>query len=317
LTFVSYRSADEYSRSTSDGTVVTVGTFDGIHLGHQAILKRLNELATETKLDPVVVTFFPHPRVLVTPNDYPLVLTTLEEKEHFMPCFHNGPMVVLEFNARLKETSAERFAQDILVRQLRARKLIVGYDHAFGKDRGGGIGDLRRIGSQVGFDVEVVEPVIVSGKPVSSSRIRASLHENKLREAVALLGHEYAIFGTVERGIGLGRKLGYPTANVNYGQDKLLPFPGVYACCVQVESEKKPGMMFIGHNHFNAAKAVTVEANIFDFDRDIYDAEISVVPTHFIREGRKFASTDELAAQMAQDKLNVLRIVGKGETTCQ
>lgn len=297
--------------------MVTVGTFDGIHLGHQAILRRLNELARETGLEPVVVTFYPHPRVLVTPQNYPLVLTTLDEKEHFLPCFHGGAVVVLEFNESLKEMSAERFAQEILVRQLNARKLIVGYDHAFGKNRGGGIADLKRIGGQVGFDVEVVEPVMVSGKPVSSSRIRAAMHEGHLREAVALLGHEYAIFGTVERGIGLGRKLGYPTANVNYGQDKLLPFPGVYACRVEVQSEKKMGMMFIGHNHFNAAKAVTVEANLFDFDRDIYDAEISVYPTHFIREGRKFASTGELTDQMANDKMNVLRIIGKGETTCQ
>jgi riboflavin kinase/FMN adenylyltransferase len=317
LTFAFHKSSDEFSRSSSAGTVVTVGTFDGIHLGHHAILRRLNELARNARLEPVVVTFHPHPRVLVTPQDYPLVLTTIGEKEHFLPCFHSGAVVVLEFSAQLKEMSAERFAQEVLVKELRARKLIVGYDHAFGKDRGGGIADLRRIGGQVGFDVEVVEPVMVSGRPVSSSRIRAALHENHLREAVALLGHEYAIFGTVERGIGLGRKLGYPTANVNYGQDKLLPFPGVYSCRVEVGSEKKMGMMFIGHNHFNAAKAVTVEANLFDFDRDIYDAEISVYPMHYIREGRKFASTGELADQMAQDKTNVLRIIGKGETTCQ
>ena len=317
MTSAFYKSAGDFSRSITAGTVVTVGTFDGIHLGHQAILRRLNELARETGLEPVVVTFHPHPRALVTPQDYPLVLTTIEEKEHFLPCFHSGSVVVLDFDARLKEMSAERFAQEILVRQLRARKLIVGYDHAFGKNRGGGIADLRRIGGQVGFDVEVVEPVMVSGKPVSSSRIRAALHGNHLREAAALLGHEYAIFGTVERGIGLGRKLGYPTANVNYGQDKLLPFAGVYACRAEVQAEAKMGMMFIGHNYFNAAKAVTVEANLFNFDRDIYDAEISVYPMHFIREGRKFASTQELADQMANDKMNVLTIIGKGETTCQ
>ncbi len=316
MSFQFHRNIEGFKRPKT-GTVVTVGTFDGIHVGHQAILSRLNGAATEAGIQPVVVTFHPHPRVIVTPDKYPSLLTTLDEKEHFLPCFHSGPVVVLEFNAALKEMSAEEFARQILASRLGVKKLIVGYDHAFGKNRGGGIADLKRIGAQMGFDVEVVEPVVVEGAPVSSSRIRRALTENRLREAVRLLGHEYAVFGTVERGIGLGRKLGYPTANVNYGEHKLLPFPGVYACRVCLESEEKMGMMFIGHNHFNEAKAITVEANLFDFDRDIYDAEISVYPTHFIREGRKFASAQELTVQMAQDKLSVMRIIGKGETACQ
>jgi riboflavin kinase / FMN adenylyltransferase len=316
LTFSFHRHLADLSR-LSGGAVVTVGTFDGIHVGHQAILTRVNEYGKQHGLTPVVVTFHPHPRVVISPDNYPPLLTTLDEKEHFLPCFHDGAVVVLEFNSALKELSAEEFARQILVDRLGAKRLIVGYDHAFGKNRGGGVAELRRIGQEMGFEVEVVEPVLVDGSPVSSSRIRTALTENRLREAVHLLGHEYAIFGTVERGIGLGRKLGYPTANVKYGDDKLLPFPGVYACRVAVEGDQKMGMMFIGHNHFNAAKAVTVEANLFEFDRDIYDAEISVVPTHFVREGRKFDSTQELKDQMANDKTSVLRIIGKGETTCQ
>ena len=266
---------------------------------------------------PVVVTFDPHPRVVVTPDNYPMMLTTLDEKEHFLPHFHTGAVVVLRFNAALKNLTAEEFVRQMLVKKLTVRKLIVGYDHAFGKDRKGGTAELRALGKELGFSVSIAEPVLREGTPISSSRIRAALNENRLSEATEMLGHDYAIFGTVERGIGLGRKLGYPTANVCYGKDKLLPYPGVYACRVMVQDDEFMGMMFIGHNHFNEAKPVTVEANLFDFDRDIYDEEIRVVPTYFVREGRKFTSTSELTAQMALDKQQVLRIISKGENAWQ
>ncbi len=317
MSFAFFRKLSDFKPDGDAGTVVTVGTFDGIHLGHQAILKRLTVLGKETGLLPTVVTFHPHPRVVVSPDSFPSLLTTTTEKEHFLPSFHNGAVVVLEFDSSLKNMSGEEFVRKILINKLGVKKLIVGYDHAFGRDRSGSTEELRRLGAELGFGVNIAEAVMVEGTPVSSSRIRAALIENRLKEAIKLLGHEYAIFGTVERGIGLGRKLGYPTANVNYGADKLLPFPGVYACRVIVNNEEFQGMMFIGHNYFNTAKAVTVEANIFDFDRDIYDAEISVYPTYFVREGRKFASTAELTEQMALDKKQVLRIVGKGETAWQ
>jgi riboflavin kinase/FMN adenylyltransferase len=317
LSFQFYRSLGTFGTTGDIGTVVTIGTFDGIHLGHQAVLKRLNDLARETGLLPVVVTFDPHPRVIVTPTNYPQLLTTLEEKEHFLPSFHTGAVVVLQFNAAMKNLSAEEFVRTILMEKLNVKKLIVGYDHAFGKDRRGGTAELRRLGKDLGFNVLVSEPVIRDGAPVSSTRIRTALLESRLTEATGLLGHDYAIFGTVERGIGLGRKLGFPTANVKYGKDKLLPYPGVYSCRVIVQDEEHTGMMFIGHNHFNAVKAVTVEANLFEFDRDIYDAEITVYPTHFVRESRKFASTEALTEQMALDKQQVLQRITKGETAWQ
>jgi riboflavin kinase/FMN adenylyltransferase len=142
------------------------------------------------------------------------------------------------------------------------------------------------------------------------------MSEGAYPEALHLLGHEYAIFGTVERGIGLGRKLGYPTANVKHHATKLLPPEGVYACWIQLGSENFCGMMFIGENHFNPAHKVTVEANIFDFDRDIYDQEIIVYPTHYIRGNRRFDSTEALVRQIGIDKNSILEIMKKGETTC-
>ncbi len=306
----------DYDRARQGNVVATLGTFDGIHRGHQAILKRVKDSGQELGLNTVLITFDPHPRTVVTPNNVPPLLTTLEEKKKFIPCFFEGTVVLIAFDESIRNMTAQEFVETVVVRRLGARKLIVGHDHAFGKNRGGDINELRRLAGQFGFEVEVVQPVMYGGEPVSSSRIRRAMLENHYEEAIGLLGHEYAIFGTVERGIGLGRKLGYPTANVKYGDHKLLPPEGVYACFVLTGGYEYPGMMFIGQNRFNPAQRVTVEANIFDFDRDIYDEEITVYPTHFVRENRKYDSTAELVGQIAQDKISVLEIIAKGEQTC-
>ena len=303
---------ENYKPNEPQSAVVTIGTFDGIHRGHQAILKRVNEVAHENGgLTPVLVTFHPHPRVLVTPESIPLLLTTIREKEKFIPDFFDGQVLILEFNDNLKNLDAEEFVKKILVETLGAKKLIVGYDHAFGRNRSGNIEKLTELGKIYNFDVEVVGPVIHNDKPVSSSRIRTATLDGHYDLAIELMGHYYAISGPVERGLGLGRRLGYPTANVGYDIRKLLPPEGVYACWAQVDGEEKDGMMFIGKNHFNPQKLITVEANLFDFDRDIYDKEIIVYPTTFIRENRKFDSTEKLIEQIKKDKKDVLEIINK------
>lgn len=304
-------------RPSTNGVVATLGTFDGIHRGHQAIFSRVKEASQATGFPSVLVTFDPHPRFVVSPDRAPLLLTTTPEKEEFIPAYFDGQVVVLPFTKELMNLSAEEFVKQIILDRLGVKKLIVGYDHAFGKNRSGNATELRRLASVYGFEVEVVDPVLISGAPVSSTRIRNAILENAYAEALELLGHNYAIYGTVERGIGLGRKLGYPTANVSYSPMKLLPPEGVYACWVEVDGEAKCGMMFIGKNHFNPSGRVTVEANLFDFDRDIYDHHISVYPTHFVRANQRFDSTDELVAQIARDKNNVLSILSKGAQTCQ
>ena len=316
MTTTFIRGIQKFKKRGDRAVIATLGTFDGIHLGHQEILRQLREESQKSKLDPVLITFHPHPKALVTPNDVPMLLTTIEEKEKFIPDFLEGNVLVLDFNEELRSLSAEEFVKKILVDGVGVRKVIVGYDHAFGKNRSGNITELKRLGQKYNFDVTVVDPIIVDGKPVSSSRIRKAMLGGHFTEAIRLLGHEYAIYGTVERGIGLGRKIGYPTANVRYNPRKLLPPAGVYACWAQTGKDDKYGMMFIGQNHFNPVERVTVEANLFDFDRDIYDDEMIVYPCKYIRENRKFGSTDELVKQIELDKQNIIKLMNTGEKAC-
>jgi riboflavin kinase / FMN adenylyltransferase len=311
------RGLSQFGSRLENGAVVTIGTFDGIHLGHQAIFRRVREVSRETGLPAVLITFDPHPRVVVAPDRPPLLLTTIEEKQKFIPCFFDGRVLVLTFDAALMKKTAEEFVREVLIEGVGVKRLIVGYDHALGRNRSGNPAELQRLGEQYGFAVEVVEPVMQGGQAVSSTRIRNGIVAGQYDEAMALLGHEYAIYGTVERGLGLGRKLGYPTANVSHSGTKLLPPEGVYACRVQVQGDEYRGMMFIGWNHFNPEKKITVEANLFAFDRDIYDEEITVYPTQFVRGNRAFDSTESLVRQIGEDKQHIMSIVRQGEETCQ
>jgi len=305
------RGLGNYTGGLNKKSLITIGTFDGIHKGHQVILRKVMEESERFNLEPILVTFHPHPKVVVMPENIPLLLTTLEEKEQFISHFYNGNVLVLDFTEKLMNLSAESFVKEILIDKLNVAKVIVGYDHAFGKNRCGGIKELQNLGDIYKFDVEVIDPVMYKEKAISSSRIRNATLNNEYEEALKMLGHDYAIYGTVERGIGLGRRLGYPTANVAYDIRKLLPPDGVYTCWAQIDNEEKDGMMFIGKNHFNPQKRITVEANLFDFDRDIYDNQITVYPRRFIRPNKKFGTTEELVEQIGKDKEKVLEIIKK------
>ena len=305
------RGLENYVTPGERGVVVTIGTFDGVHLGHQAILRQVTTAADKSGNPAVLITFQPHPRMLVTPEDAPLLLTTLEEKERLLRRYFNGTMLVLEFNTELQNLSARDFVEEVLVSRIGLTKLIVGYDHAFGKDRSGSILELKSLGQELGFEVDVVNPVKYDGDCVSSTQIRWVLRRGMLDRAIELLGHPLVIQGTVEKGIGLGRKLGYPTANVRYGRHKLLPVQGVYACRAQFGEADREGMLFIGRNHFNPEDRITVEANLFDFDADLYDKELVVYPTRYVRPNRKFDSPVALVEQIRLDKKEVLRIIDK------
>jgi riboflavin kinase/FMN adenylyltransferase len=305
------RGLNNYPLGSPKKSLITIGTFDGIHKGHQVILKKVMDESRQYDLEPVLITFHPHPKVVVTPENIPLLLTALEEKKQFIPHFFDGNVLVMDFNEQLMNLSAELFVKEVLIDKLNVSKVIVGYDHAFGKNRSGGINELKDFADKYKFDIEVIGPVMYKDEAISSSRIRKATLNNDYEEALEMLGHDYAIFGTVERGIGLGRRLGYPTANVAYDIRKLLPPEGVYACWAQIDGEEKDGMMFIGKNHFNPQKRITVEANLFDFDRDIYNREITVYATRFVRPNQKFETTEELVEQIKKDKEKVIEIIKK------
>lgn len=307
---------ENYTRLSDRPGVVTVGTFDGIHVGHQEILRRVQCAGEAQAHEPILITFHPHPRLVVTPDSAPSLLTTIEEKERFLADYFQGTVLVLEFNRALMELSARQFVEDVLLGRLGMSKLIVGYDHAFGKDRSGSIIELNRMGDELGYNVEVVGPVLVDGERVSSTIIRHKLETGDFSGAVTDLGHPYGICGPIEKGIGLGHKLGYPTANVAYNPRKLLPPEGVYACRAEVLGQRHDGMMFIGRNHFNPEKRITVEANLFDFDDDIYGQDMIVCPTRFLRPNQRFDSTDDLVAQIKTDKKQILQIFQQEKSQC-
>lgn len=294
-------------------TIATIGTFDGVHLGHQAILRHLKLAAERQGATPLAITFEPHPRVLVTPGSAPLLLTVWEEKMKLFEKYMEGRLLVLEFNEALMNMTAEEFTREILLDRIKVQKLIVGYDHAFGKNRSGTINDLVGLSRKYSFALEIVDPVIVEGKPISSSRIRRLILENDLSRAIDMLGHHYPIRGKVIRGIGLGREIGFPTANLRVPERKLLPADGVYSCGLELAGRKFDGMMFIGQNYFNPDAGISIEVNIFDFDENLYDKELFCYPETFLRENKKYDSTTQLVEQIKIDKEIVLRIKNEGE----
>ncbi len=296
-----------------DATIATIGTFDGVHLGHRVILDRLMKVSEEKGLSPLAITFEPHPRVLVTPNDPPPLLTTLEEKVELFSKKMNGRLLILEFNRELMGLTAEDFVRDYLTARLNLKKLIVGYDHAFGKNRSGTINDLLELSKRYNFELEVVDPIIRDGRPISSTRIRHLIRDRQLTQAIEMLGHPYPIGGRIIKGIGLGKKIGYPTANIDFSPRKLLPVDGVYSCSINIAGKLYRGMMFVGNNHFNPEHSKTVEVNIFEFSEEIYNQYVICYPEVFIRENMVFGDTRALVAQIDKDKMEVLRIINKGE----
>ena len=278
--------------------VVTVGTFDGVHLGHQMVLTRLLEKAWELKLPSAIVTFDRHPLSIVRPEHAPLVLTTQPEKQQILASTDAEIIQFLPFTKELSEYPPERFVDEILIGRFGMKHLVIGYDHGFGKGRAGDVDTLRRIGGERGFTVDVVPPYDVNGEHVSSSRIRALLQAGDLGAANAMLGRPYGIRGRVERGDGRGRELGMPTANLAIDDPhKLLPLEGIYAVTIG----ELWGVLHLGPRPTIEGAKPTVEVHIFDFDADIYHQTISVELRSRIRGIERFESLEALAAAMQAD----------------
>ena len=277
---------------------VTVGTFDGVHLGHQMVLEALIDKAHELQLHSVVVTFDQHPLRIVRPAQAPPELTTRGEKEQILASYDVDRIHIVPFTKELSEYPPERFVTEILIGQFRMKHLVIGYDHGFGKGRSGDVETLQRIGRELGFGVDVVPPLDADGAHVSSSRIRALLQEGNVAAANHALGRPYAIRGRVARGDGRGRQLGMPTANLELDDPhKLLPLPGIYA----VRVGNFAGVMHLGPRPTFVGAGPTIEVHLFDFDEDIYHHTITVDVHARIRGIEKFSRVEELVAAMHED----------------
>jgi riboflavin kinase/FMN adenylyltransferase len=281
-------------------TVLTIGAFDGLHLGHQDLLRRLVRRARQTDRLSGVLTFDPHPRALLSPTNNALCLTTTDDKTAILQQWGLDLLIVLPFTPELARTSARAFMQ-ILVSSLRMSELWVGWDFALGREREGDVRTLRTIGKSMGYAVHEIEPVLDGGVLVSSTRIRNLLAAGSVREAGELLGRYYALQGRVVRGKGRGQQLGFPTANLEPAQACVVPETGVYAAYVLVGNARYLAAVNIGARPTFGDAEQLVEAHLLDFDGDLLGQRIIIQLVERLREQRRFAGADALSAQIARD----------------
>ena len=290
--------------------VVTSGTFDGVHLGHQTIIARLKELSLKFEGQSVVITYHPHPRMVLQPNNTELeLLNTLPEKIAHLEQLGVDHLLIIPFDNSFASLTSEDFIRKILVDIVHTRKLVIGYDHHFGKNREGSFDHLVEYGPKYGFEVEEIPAQDIDQVAVSSTKIREALRKGDIQAANRYLGYAYPFNGKVMKGRQLGRKIEFPTANLEIVPDrKLIPANGVYAVNVIVENAIYNGMMNIGFRPtVSDEKLRTIEVHIFDFDNDIYEKEIKVRMITRIRDEIRFNGIDELREQLKKDKLEALK----------
>jgi riboflavin kinase/FMN adenylyltransferase len=285
--------------------ILTIGTFDGIHIGHQEILSRIIEEAKEIQGESVLFTFFPHPREVIFPDSHGLkMLTTQEEKMTHLEFLGIDNIILFPFTKEFSEYTAKEFVQKILVEQIGVYKVVIGYDHQFGKDRSGNIELLKELAEEFHFEVEEIPAQDVEDINVSSTKIRKALKEGDMEVVNQFLGRPFEINGIIVEGNQLGRDLGFPTANVDIQDEKkMLPGNGAYVVEIELEENLYKGMMNIGFNPTHNLKSKeSVEVFIHDFDEDIYGKQIKVEVLAKIRDEKKFSSSDELKAQLKKDE---------------
>ena len=282
-------------------TVITIGSFDGIHLGHKALFKETVKLADELSAIPVVVSFDPHPRKVLFPEAHFKFLTTLEEKILLLQKEKIENLAFIPFTMEVANLSPEVFVQEYIVDGLRAKGVVVGFNFRFGKNRKGNTEFLRTLGEKYNFIVREVPPIQIDGHVVSSTFIRSLLEKGELDFANKMLGHFYFLTGKVIEGAGRGKKLGFPTANLELSSEKLIPAPGVYAVRVFLEQKIFLGVMNIGIKPTFLEKTLSIEVHIFNFYDNIYGRTLKVELVKYLREERKFSSAEELKKQIAED----------------
>lgn len=285
--------------------VVTSGTFDGVHLGHRKILNRICEIARSIQGETVLLTFWPHPRLVLYPEEHNLrLLSTFEEKTKLLRQLGIDHLITIPFTQEFSQLTSEEFIRKVLIESIETKKLVIGYDHRFGKNREGSFEYLKTNSSSFGFDLEEISRQDVEDIGVSSTKIRKSLESGDVKTALTYLGRPYELNGIVIKGQQIGRSIGFPTANIHIPNDyKLIPKDGVYAVEVLVEGYIYKSMLNIGNRPTVDGTKRTVEANLFDFEGDLYNKQITVYFREFIREEQKFENLEALKKQLVRDQL--------------
>lgn len=291
--------------------VVTIGTFDGVHFGHQAIFSKMKSEARKINGETIVITFFPHPRIVLGLDSSDLrFINTQERKVNRIEESGIDHLIIVTFTKQFAGLSSYDFIKDLVVKKIKPVKLITGYDHHFGKDRSGSFDDLSELGKEFGFSVEKVDEQKIHDLTVSSTKIRRLLNSGKVSAANLLLGYEYSITGKVVKGKAIGRDLGFPTANIEIADEyKLIAAVGVYACRINWMGNTYRGMSNIGYRPTINHGELTIEVNIFDFDEQIYDEQITISFVERMRDEKKFENLEALKTQLGKDKKAALKLL--------
>ena len=298
--------------SAQNPSILTIGTFDGVHIGHQKIIKDLVKVAKKNNLCSIVLTFFPHPRMVLQKESDLKMIDTLEEKQHFLEKMGVDVLIVHPFSRAFSRLTALEFTRDLLVNQLKISQLVVGYDHRFGRNREATIDDLKSFGLDYNFTVDEISSQDIESIAVSSTKIRNALNKGDLKTANQFLGRPFGLTGTVVKGDGIGKKFGFPTANIQVKQDyKLRPQNGVYLVRSELSGIAFFGMMNIGMRPTVSGKTTQTEIHFFNLDQNLYDLEISLEVLEKIREEVKFNSTNELTEQLKKDRINCEKIIAE------
>lgn len=307
---ITVQNINEFDKEHS--TVITIGTFDGVHIGHRKILERLIKDAKDSNLKSAVLTFFPHPRMVLQKDADIKLINTIEEKTKILKNLGLDCLIVHPFTEDFSRLSATAFVRDLLVNELQIKKIIIGYDHRFGRNRTANINDLITFGNTFEFEVEEIAAQEIDDVSVSSTKIRKALENGDIQTANTYLGYKYMLTGIVKKGKGLGRQLNFPTANLHIEEGyKLIPKNGVYVVQCEINNSLVFGMMNIGFNPTVSGTERSIEINFFDLDEDLYDKKLQIDIIERIRDEHKFESLEALKAQLSKDRETSLSILAK------
>ncbi len=301
-----FRSAEAAREFLANGSAITIGNYDGIHLGHQSLIRDTVDRARSAGLKSALVTFDPHPQAILAPQSKPKLITLTEEKLALLERTTNlDAVVVLPFDTQLMRVTATEFLERVLLQSLSCLILVIGFNHAFGHKRQGDADFLRRLVPRYKFLLVTRDPIMIGDAPVHSNRVRRELVAGDFNEALRLLGNEFRLAGKVVHGKGIGQSLGFPTINVAVAPEKIIPRSGVYAAYTLIGSERRAGMMYIGE----PSPGFDFEVNLFDFNADLYGTEVTVIPTTYIRPAEKFAAVGDLIAQIGRDEEKIRKLL--------